>query len=63
MTAAQARLSAECRLAAQGDKYVDLHGQCRQTRDVPLPHSEGLLLIRGCPCTCHVPSGGGMSPA
>ncbi|MBZ9642359.1 hypothetical protein [Streptomyces sp. PSKA30] len=48
-------LSAECTLARQPG-YMDLHGECRQAKDVPLPHSHGILLARRCGCTCH---GGG----
>ncbi|KUM85178.1 MULTISPECIES: hypothetical protein [Streptomyces] len=45
-------LSAECAVAQQAG-YKDLHGECRQTQDVPLPHGGGLLLARRCGCTCH----------
>jgi hypothetical protein len=45
-------LSAECRLA-QRPGYSELHGDCRQTKDVPLPHSRGILLQRRCGCVCH----------
>ncbi|MGW0755459.1 hypothetical protein ACWD1Y_02995 [Streptomyces sp. NPDC002814] len=45
-------LSAECTLA-QKPEYSDLHRQCRQTKDVPLPHAGGVLLARRCGCTCH----------
>ncbi|WP_406472386.1 hypothetical protein [Streptomyces sp. NBC_01615] len=45
-------LSAECTLAKRRE-YEDLHGECRQTKDVPLPHSNGLLLVRRCGCICH----------
>lgn len=51
-TATEAELSAECMLAKRRG-YGDLHGQCRQTKDVPLPHSYGVLLVRRCRCTCH----------
>ncbi|MFI6658979.1 hypothetical protein ACIBL8_26020 [Streptomyces sp. NPDC050523] len=44
-------LSAECALARQSG-YEDVHGACRQLRDVPLPHSR-LLLERRCDCDCH----------
>ena len=56
MTAPTAELStrsAECQLAAQGWDYRDLHGSCRQTKDIPLPHSSGILLVRRCGCSCH----------
>lgn len=51
-SAAETTLSAECRLA-QRREYRSLHGQCRQTKNVPLPHSRGLLLQRRCGCSCH----------
>lgn len=51
-----ASLSAECALA-QRPAYRGLHGDCRQTRDIPLPHARGLLLQRHCGCTCHRHSG------
>ncbi|GGX12945.1 hypothetical protein GCM10010383_48700 [Streptomyces lomondensis] len=48
----KASLSAECTLGLTPD-YQGLHRDCRQTRDIPLPHSRGLLLVRRCGCTCH----------
>lgn len=45
-------LSAECTLGQRPD-YRDLHRECRQTKDVPLPHSSGILLVRRCGCACH----------
>ncbi|MFD4621576.1 hypothetical protein [Streptomyces sp. NPDC058475] len=51
-TAEAAALSAECTLAKRAG-YEDLHTECRQTEDVPLPHSKGILLGRRCGCTCH----------
>jgi hypothetical protein len=45
-------LSAECAVA-RTPGYEDLHGQCRQTRDIPLPHSTGVVLVPRCHCTCH----------
>ncbi|ANP56226.1 hypothetical protein [Streptomyces griseochromogenes] len=45
-------LSAECALAFRPG-YEDLHDACRQTADLPLPGSVGLLLMRRCPCACH----------
>lgn len=45
-------MSAECAVAQQPG-YEDLHDQCRQTKDVPLPHGSGLLLARRCGCPCH----------
>lgn len=51
-------LSAECALA-QRPEYQGLHGECRQTEDVHLPHSTGLLLVRRCTCSCHGVEGAG----
>jgi hypothetical protein len=48
----EATLSAECTVAKRRG-YKDLHAECRQTEDVPLPHSNGLLLVRRCGCACH----------
>ncbi|WP_155059928.1 hypothetical protein [Streptomyces blattellae] len=45
-------LSAECTLAQQPD-YRDVHGLCRQIKDVPLPYSHGGWLVRRCTCACH----------
>lgn len=45
-------LSAECTLAKLPG-YTDMHLRCRQTEDVPLPHSRGLLLRSRCGCSCH----------
>ncbi len=50
-------MSAECTVA-QRPEYEELHATCRQTNDVPLPHSSGLLLVRRCPCACHTTDGG-----
>lgn len=47
-----APLSAECMLARR-PAYEDLHRECRQTKDVPLPHATGILLVRRCGCACH----------
>ncbi|MFI9835196.1 hypothetical protein ACIHIX_46910 [Streptomyces sp. NPDC051913] len=49
-------LSAEC-ILGQRPGLEDLHRQCRQIADVPLPHSNGLLLIKRCGCGCHRPGG------
>lgn len=49
--------SAECTVG-QRPEYADLHASCRQTKDVPLPHGGGLLLLRRCGCTCHSGTGG-----
>ncbi|AZQ32642.1 hypothetical protein EJ357_03605 [Streptomyces cyaneochromogenes] len=46
-------LSAECTLG-QRPGYEDTHDLCRQTKDVPLPYSNGVLLVRRCRCACHV---------
>ena len=59
-TAATRTLSAECTVAQRAG-YEDLHGACRQLRDVPLPHSTSLLLVRRCDCGCHRPVGEGES--
>ncbi|MFF3906026.1 hypothetical protein ACFYZJ_08440 [Streptomyces sp. NPDC001848] len=45
-------MSAECALA-QRPGYADLHRDCRQTEDVPLPHGDGILLVRRCSCFHH----------
>lgn len=45
-------LSAECAVA-QRHGYEDLHGDCRQTHDIPLPHSHGIVLVPRCECSCH----------
>lgn len=45
-------LSAECTVAAQSG-YTDLHRECRQTEDVPLPHASGIWLVRRCGCSHH----------
>ena len=45
-------LSAECTVAKQKG-YGDLHRECRQTEDVPLPHSTRVLLAHRCGCACH----------
>jgi hypothetical protein len=45
-------LSTECTLAKRPE-YEALHRDCRQTKDVPLPHSRGILLQRRCGCSCH----------
>lgn len=47
-------LSAECAVG-QRPGYGDLHDRCRQTKDVPLPHSTGILLVHRCGCGCHGP--------
>lgn len=51
------RLSAECALARRPD-YPDMHGKCRRTRDIPLPHARGILLVHRCRCSCHLGAGG-----
>lgn len=45
-------MSPECRLA-QRPGYEDLHHECRQTEDVPLPYGSGILLVRRCACSHH----------
>jgi hypothetical protein len=50
-------LSAECTLAQRPD-YRDMHRTCRRTKDIPLPHSNGILLVRRCGCSCHRKAGG-----
>ncbi|MGW1000497.1 hypothetical protein [Streptomyces sp. NPDC002520] len=45
-------LSAECAVARRPD-YSCLHRQCQQLKDIPLPHSSGILLSRRCGCSCH----------
>ncbi|MBT2418371.1 hypothetical protein J7F01_41050 [Streptomyces sp. ISL-22] len=45
-------MSVECTLA-QRPEYKGLHDDCRQTKDVPLPYSRGILLARRCGCACH----------
>ncbi|MEV6540157.1 hypothetical protein [Streptomyces sp. NPDC051665] len=44
--------SAERAVAAL-DGYRELHHECRQTKDIPLPHGAGLVLVRRCTCPCH----------
>lgn len=56
--AEEAPLSAECALA-QWPEHRDLHADCRQTEDVPLPHGMGLLLQLRCGCSCHRHGRGG----
>jgi hypothetical protein len=45
-------LSTECTLARRPG-YEDVHAQCRQLSDVPLPHAAGVLLVPRCHCSCH----------
>lgn len=52
-------LSAECTLAKQPD-YTAIRLQCRQTEDVPLPHSTGILLQPRCGCPCHTRTAGAL---
>jgi hypothetical protein len=53
MTAANApAMSAECVLARTVG-YEGLHAECRQLRDVPLPHARRVLLVLRCRCSCH----------
>jgi hypothetical protein len=52
ITALPETLSAECAVA-QRPGYGDLHDECRQTEDIPLPGATGILLVRRCGCSCH----------
>ncbi|MFI6244782.1 hypothetical protein [Streptomyces sp. NPDC051016] len=45
-------MSTECALA-QRPGYSPWHQECRQTKDIPLPHSHGILLVRRCTCPHH----------
>ncbi|MGW0835628.1 hypothetical protein [Streptomyces prunicolor] len=45
-------LSAECTVA-QHPHYEGLHGECRQTKDIPLPGTTRILLQSRCGCPCH----------
>lgn len=45
-------MSAECEVAQRPD-YRNLHGECRRTEDVPLPHATGIMLVHRCTCSCH----------
>lgn len=51
-TAEDLTLSAECTVAKHPD-YTDMHDRCRQTEDIALPHSTGILLWPRCRCACH----------
>ncbi|WP_086809782.1 hypothetical protein [Streptomyces reticuliscabiei] len=51
MTATE-NLSTECTVGREPG-YQNIHAMCRQTEDVPLPHSTGILLVARCTCTCH----------
>ena len=51
-------MSAECAVA-QRPGYEDLHDECRQIKDIPLPHGGGILLQRRCDCLCHWSRRGG----
>lgn len=44
--------SAECTVAKRPG-YEDLHSECRETQDVFLPGSTGILLRPHCGCDCH----------
>ncbi|MDW4908981.1 hypothetical protein RB628_27495 [Streptomyces sp. ADMS] len=48
------RMSAECAVALRPE-YEGVHATCRQTEDIPLPHSTGILLQARCRCACHNP--------
>ncbi|GGN30428.1 hypothetical protein [Streptomyces fuscichromogenes] len=45
-------MSPECALAHRPG-YSKLHQDCRQTRDIPLPQSRGILLVPRCTCSHH----------
>lgn len=45
-------MSAECAVALRPE-YKGMHARCRQTEDIPLPHSTGILLQARCRCACH----------
>ncbi|WOX16619.1 hypothetical protein [Streptomyces sp. N50] len=45
-------MSAECAVAHQPG-YADLHNECRQTEDLPLPGGGGILLVPRCTCPHH----------
>ena len=49
-------LSAECTVGNLPD-YTDMHGRCRQTKDISLPHGTGVLYQARCRCTCHARAG------
>ncbi|MFF7542665.1 hypothetical protein ACFZCU_03365 [Streptomyces canus] len=51
-TTETASLSPECAVAFRPE-YEDLHAECRQTKDIPLPWGIGLLLVHRCTCLCH----------
>lgn len=60
MTTTADSMSAECAVAHTRG-YEDLHDQCRQTRDIPLPYSSGVVLMPRCRCLCHRHSKGPQS--
>jgi hypothetical protein len=45
--------SAECAVAERPE-YQDLHLKCGRTKDIPLPHSSGIVLLPRCRCACHM---------
>ncbi|MDT0567934.1 hypothetical protein RM704_10700 [Streptomyces sp. DSM 3412] len=45
-------MSAECAVG-QRPEHKALHGMCRQTKDILLPYSKGVLLQSRCRCACH----------
>ncbi len=47
-------LTVECTLVLRPE-YEGMHAKCRQIKDIPLPHSAGILLLARCRCrcTCH----------
>ena len=49
-------MSAECAVALRTE-HRDLHGRCRQTKDIPVhPSMPTILVQRRCRCTCHRPT-------
>jgi hypothetical protein len=45
-------LSAECTVARQAG-YESLHKRCKSERNISLPYSTGVLLVKACTCRCH----------
>jgi hypothetical protein len=50
--ATETNLSPECTLARRPG-YEKVHGWCRRTEDIPLPYSNGIVLVARCCCACH----------
>lgn len=53
MTAPAPAMSAECTVATATPDYETFHKKCRQTDDIHLPHSTGIILVARCTCACH----------